>query len=165
MNIFKVKNNKGLLTLILLILFIEAVGILSGYLGMSNPENYKSLIKPVFAPPSWVFVIVWPVLYLLMSFAAYKICMVRKQGQYINRAVTLFVIQLTLNFLWAIFFFNLRLIGLAFIELMLLLVFVMLTTFEFFRLNKFSGLLMIPYILWLCFAGVLNFAFWMLNNM
>lgn len=165
MGVLKVKNKKSILTLILIIIFTEAVGIISGYIGMYKLESYNSLIKPTFAPPSYVFLIVWPVLYLMMAIAVYKILMQREQGQTINKAVTFYVIQLVLNFLWTIIFFRLRLIGLAFIELMILLVFVLLTTFEFFRHNKFAGLLMIPYIFWLCFAGVLNYVFWMINNM
>lgn len=162
---FKFKNKKSILMLILIIHVTEAVGILSGYLGMSNPEAYKSLIKPTFAPPSWVFAIVWPILYLLMAIAAYRIWMLGKQGEDIRKATKLYLFQLFLNFLWTIIFFRFRLIGLAFFELMLLLIFILLTTFEFFRLDKFAGLLMIPYILWVSFAGVLNFTFWMLNNM
>jgi translocator protein len=165
MGIFKVKNKRSMLTLVLIILFTDAVGALSGYLGMSDPESYNSLIKPVFAPPPWVYIIVWPILYFFMSFAVYRICMLGKQGEYINKAIKLYLFQLLLNFIWTIIFFRFRLIGLAFIELMLLLVFVLLTTFEFFRLNKLAGLIMIPYILWVSFAGVLNYAFWMLNNM
>lgn len=165
MGFFKVKDKRSFLSLFIIIIFTEAVGILSGYIGMSSPEAYNSLIKPVFAPPSWVYAIVWPILYLLMGFAAYRIWMLGKQGVDIRKAAKLYIIQLLLNFIWTIIFFRYRLIGLAFMELMLLLIFVLLTTFEFFKLNKFAGLLMIPYILWICFAGVLNFAFWSLNNM
>jgi translocator protein len=164
MGIFKVKNKRSILTLVIIILLTEGVGILSGYLGMSNPETYKNFVKPAFSPPSWVFGIVWMILYILMAFAFYRICMLGREGENIIKALTLYAFQLILNFLWTIIFFRFRLIGLAFIELMLLIVFVMLTTFEFFRLNKFAGLIMIPYILWICFAGVLNFSFWMLNN-
>jgi tryptophan-rich sensory protein len=132
---------------------------------MSSTETYKALIKPAFAPPSWIFGVVWPILYLLMAVAAYRIWL-RGRGEISSKkALTLYGIQLFLNFMWTIIFFKLRLIGLAFFELMLLLIFILLTTFEFFRLDKTAGILMIPYILWVSFAGVLNFTLWMLNNM
>ena len=161
----KVKNKSSLLSLFIIILFTEAVLILSAYLGVFKIETYSNLIKPSFAPPMWVYAIIWPLVYLIMAFAAYRIWMLKKQEEYIGRAVKLYFIQLFLNFIWIILFLRFRLVGLAFLELMLLIVFVMLTTFEFFRINKFSGLVMVPYIIWLCFTGVLNFAFWMLNNM
>lgn len=154
----------NILILIISIIIAGGTGALSGYLGMSNPENYKDFIKPSFAPPPWVFMIVWPILYVLMAVSIYRVWLKRDKFD-INRAVTLYLMQLLLNFLWAIIFFRFRLIGLAFIELMLLLIFVLLTTFEFFRIDKAAGFLMIPYILWVSFAGVLNFTFWMLNNM
>ncbi|ERI89501.1 TspO/MBR family protein [Clostridiales bacterium oral taxon 876 str. F0540] len=163
----KLKNNKltNITALVLSIIIAEGAGILSAYLGMSNKENYESFIKPSFAPPDWVFGIVWPILYLLMAIAAYRIWRKGKGGVNTGKALTLYGIQLFLNFLWTIIFFRFRLIGLAFFELMLLLVFILLTTFEFFRIDKIAGILMIPYILWVSFAGVLNFTFWMLNNM
>lgn len=154
----------NILILIISIIIAEGTGILSGYLGLANPENYKDFIKPNFTPPSWVFIVVFIILYMLMAIAVYRVWLKRK-NIYINRAITLYIIQLILNFLWAIIFFRFRLIAIAFIEIMLLIVFILLTTFEFFRIDKVSGFLMVPYIIWECFAAVLNFTFWMLNNM
>jgi len=154
----------NILILIISIIIAEGTGILSGYLGLANPENYKDFIKPNFTPPSWVFIVVFIILYMLMAIAVYRVWLKRK-NIYINRAVTLYTIQLILNFLWPIIFFRFRLIAIAFIEIMLLIVFILLTTFEFFRIDKVSGFLMVPYIIWECFAAVLNFTFWMLNNM
>ncbi|WP_243428140.1 TspO/MBR family protein [Clostridium rhizosphaerae] len=163
----KLRNSKlgNIAALIASIIIAEGAGILSAYLGMSNRENYESFIKPSFAPPEWVFGIVWTILYLLMAIAAYRIWLKGKKEANVRKALTLYGIQLLLNFLWTIIFFRFRLIGLAFFELMLLLIFTLLTTFEFFRIDKIAGILMIPYILWVSFAGVLNFTFWMLNNM
>lgn len=164
-NLFKVNGKVNILALIASIFIAEGVGFLSGYLGMSNAQTYNSLVKPSFSPPSWVFGIVWPILYLLMGIAAYRVWMKGRGEIKSTKALILYGIQLTLNFMWTIIFFRWRLIGLAFFELMLLLIFILLTTFEFFRLDKVAGFLMIPYILWVSFAGVLNFTFWMLNNM
>ena len=158
-------NKRNLPVLILSVIIAEGVGALSAYLGMFNNQTYQSLIKPSFTPPSWLFGVVWPILYLLMAIAAYRVWLKGRSGEDTTKALILYGIQLFLNFMWTILFFRFRLIGLAFFELMLLLVFILLTTFEFFKHDKLAGVLMIPYILWVSFAGVLNFTFWMLNNM
>jgi tryptophan-rich sensory protein len=164
-NIFKVDNKKNILALVISIVIAEGVGALSAYLGMTNSQIYSTLVKPSFAPPPIVFAIVWPILYLLMAIAAYRIWL-RGRGEIdVRKALILYAVQLIFNFLWTIIFFRCRLIGLAFFELLLLLIFILLTTFEFFRLDKTAGILMLPYILWVSFAGVLNFTLWMLNNM
>lgn len=163
--LFKVDGKNNILALILSIAITEGTGALSAYLGMTNTQTYQNLIKPSFTPPSWIFGVVWPILYLLMGIGAYRIWMRGRGKTDSSRALTLYVIQLILNFLWTIIFFRWRLIGLAFFELMLLLIFILLTTFEFNRLDKTASFLMIPYIIWVSLAGVLNFTLWMLNNM
>lgn len=165
LNIFKVNSKKNILLLIVIIALTEAAGALSGFLGMSNRENYANLIKPAFSPPGWVFGIVWPILYLLMSIALYRILLLRKQGKDVTRGLVYYFIQFGLNLLWPIIFFRFNLYGLAFIELLVMLVFILFTTFEFARYDKISAYLLIPYILWVSFAGILNFSIWMLNEM
>jgi benzodiazapine receptor len=164
MNIFKVNGNFDIKALLLSILITEGTGFLSSFLSMSDPNFYSTLKKPYFSPPGFVFPIVWFILYFLMALAVYRIWMKGKEGIFINKALFLFFVQLALNFLWSIIFFRYQLYGVAFIELILLLIFILLTTFEFFKIDKIAGLLMIPYILWVSFAGVLNFAIWSLNE-
>lgn len=154
----------NILMLIISIIVAEGTGALSFYLGMSEPENYKNFIRPNLYIPSWSFIVALPILYFLMAYAAYRVW-IKREKEYIGRASTMYLIQLALNFLWPIVFFRFRLIGLAFIELMLLLIFILLAFFEFFRIDKKAGLLIIPYILCVSFAGVINYIFWMLNNM
>lgn len=158
----KEKVNLG--ALIISIIIAEGVGLLSGFLGMSNSKTYMEFKKPSFSPPGWIFPIVWTILFLLMAIAAYMIWVKGKQGEKITKALTLYIIQLILNFFWTIIFFRFKLYGLAFFELLLFLVTVLMTTFEFYKIDKISAYLMIPYILWLSFAGVLNYAIWMLNR-
>ena len=164
-NIFKVNGKKNILLLIVIIVLTEGAASLSAFLGMSNRENYANLIKPPFSPPGWVFGVVWPILYLLMSIALYRILLLRKEGKDVTRGLVYYFIQFGLNLLWTIIFFRFNLYGLAFIELLILLVFILLTTFEFARYDKISAYLMIPYILWVSFAGILNFSIWILNEM
>lgn len=165
LNVIKADGKKNIATFLFSVLLAEGVGVLSRFLGMSNPENYKNFIIPFFSPPAWVFTVVWSILYLLMAVAAYRIWAKRREGEDAAKALVLYFIQLFLNFLWTIIFFKFRLIGLAFIESLLLLIFIMQTTFEFFRIDKVSGILMLPYILWVSFAAVLNYTVWILNNM
>jgi len=162
-NIFKVKGEKNIIALIISILIAEGIGLLSGFLSMTASNDYEKFNKPPFSPPGWVFPIVWTILFFLMAVAAYRIWMKGKSGEDARKALVLYSTQLFLNFLWSIIFFRFRLYAIAFLELLLLLVFILLTTFEFHRIDKTSGYLMIPYIAWVSFAGVLNFAIWMLN--
>lgn len=130
---------------------------------MTSTGDYQNFNKPTFAPPGWVFPVVWTILFFLMAIAAYKIWMKGKSGENVTKALVLYGTQLFLNFLWSIIFFRFRLYAIAFLELLLLLVFILLTTFEFYRIDKPSAYLMIPYIAWVSFAGVLNYTIWMLN--
>ncbi|KZL89540.1 TspO/MBR family protein [Clostridium magnum] len=164
-NLFKVGDKKKLGALFLIIILTEALGFLSGYLAMSNRGLYDNLIKPSFSPPGWVFPIVWSILYLFMAIAFYRIWLNGKGGKDIRRAMKYYFIQLGLNLMWTVIFFRFKLYGLAFIELLLMLIFILLTTFKFYKIDKTAGILMIPYIIWVSFAGVLNYTIWMLNEM
>jgi len=162
-SIFKVNGEKNIIALIISILLAQGVGFLSGFLSMTSASDYKNFNKPPFSPPGWVFPVVWTILFFLMAVAAYRIWMKGKSGGDVKKALVLYGTQLFFNFLWSIIFFRFRLYAIAFLELLVLLVFILLTTFEFFRIDKASGYLMIPYIAWVSFAGVLNYVIWMLN--
>ncbi len=162
-NIFKVEGEKNIIALIISILLAEGIGFLSGFLSITPTIAYESFNKPSFSPPGWVFPVVWTILYFLMAIAAYRIWMKGNSSEDVTKALFLYVIQLFLNFLWSIIFFRFRLYAIAFLELLLLLVFILLTTFEFHKIDKISAYLMIPYIAWVSFAGVLNYTIWMLN--
>ncbi|MBK5240870.1 TspO/MBR family protein [Clostridium sp.] len=162
-NIFKVNGKKNIIALLISILLAQGIGLLSGFLSMSPTNAYENFNKPSFSPPGWVFPVVWTVLFFLMAVSAYRIWMRGKSGVDVSKALTLYGIQLFLNFLWSIIFFRYRLYALAFLELLVLLVFILLTTFEFYRIDKTVGYLMVPYIAWVSFAGVLNYTIWMLN--
>ncbi|MFT5874700.1 MAG: benzodiazapine receptor [Clostridium sp.] len=162
-NIFKVNGKKSIVALIISILLAQGVGFLSGFLSMTSQNTYENFNKPFFSPPGWVFPVVWTILFFLMAVAAYRIWMKGKSGEDVRKALVLYGFQLFLNFLWPIIFFRFRLYAIAFLELLLLIVFILLTTFEFHKIDKIAGYLMIPYIAWVSFAGVLNYAIWMLN--
>lgn len=126
-------------------------------------EWYAGLAKPAWNPPNEIFGPVWTVLYGIMAVAAW---LVWQRGGFAvqRRALTLFLGQLVLNAAWTPLFFGLHLLGIAFAEILLLLVLIGLTMRAFFRVNLPAGWLMVPYFLWVGFATVLNFTLWRLNS-
>ena len=125
---------------------------------------YPGLVKPPFNPPGWVFGPVWTLLYVLMGVAFFLIW--RKVGESPSARVAMaaYGIQLLLNFLWSFVFFGARAPGWAFLEILLLWVALAWTVVLFFRVFRWAGWLMIPYLGWVTFASVLNGAIWILNR-
>ncbi len=122
---------------------------------------YQEIAKPALTPPSWVFGPVWTLLYLLMGVALYLV-LLRPEPK--KRAVTLFSFQLVFNALWSVLFFGVGRFDLAFVELCLLWGFILLTYIHFRRLDRRAGRLLVPYLVWVSFAGYLNLTFWLINR-
>ena len=138
------------------------VGILAALLsgGMSD---YGNLIQPPLSPPGWLFPVVWTILYILMGIASYLVLTTGKSQESIRRALILYGIQLAFNFLWPIFFFSLSAYLFAFIWLVALWLLILATTISFYRISDIAGYLMIPYLVWVTFAGYLNLGIYLLN--
>ncbi len=140
------------------------VGFLAAGLTAGGTELYNnSLIKPSLAPPAIVFPIVWTVLYVLMGVSAAMIwnapeSALRKKG------LNLFVAQLIVNFFWSLIFFNAKDFLAAFVWLILLWVLILWKILTYYKLDKLAALLQVPYLLWVTFAGYLNFMVWRLNS-
>jgi len=146
------------------IILTLAVGGLSALLTMGNMDIYDTINKPPFAPPSIVFPIAWGILYVLMAVGASMVYITGKQeGIYTLPSLFFYFLQLAVNFFWSIIFFNVQNFLLAFLWLLLLLVLVIIMSLRFYRVNKTAALLQIPYILWIIFAGILNYAVFVLN--
>jgi len=123
---------------------------------------YGQLVQPPWAPPSSVFGPVWSVLYALMAIAAWLVW--RSGGFRANRtALSLFVVQLALNALWSWLFFAWHLGAWAFADIGVLWAFIVATLVSFWRVRPLAGALLIPYLLWVSFASVLNYSVWQLN--
>jgi benzodiazapine receptor len=163
MNWMRIKGRKNIGLLVLLIAAIQLGGFISGLLAGGSREKYANIIRPDFSPPGWVFPIVWFILYFLMAVAVYRIIQWGSYGKQTDKAIFYFTLQLALNYLWSILFFRFQLYGIAFIELLVLLILIILTTIEFAKIDKWAALLMVPYILWVSFAGILNFLIWLMN--
>lgn len=125
-------------------------------------EWYVHLRKPPWTPPGYLFGPVWSFLYLSMGVAAW---LVWRRGGYgaAPVALTLFLIQLVFNGFWSWLFFGLHRPGLAFADIAVLWCFILVTLLAFWRQSAFAGILMMPYLLWVSFASVLNFSIWRLN--
>jgi tryptophan-rich sensory protein len=127
----------------------------------SIPTWYASLIKPSFNPPNWIFGPVWTTLYLLMGISLYLVWI---RGAKKNRtALIWFGSQLALNSIWSILFFGLKSPLSAFIEIIFLWITILITIIYFYKTSKPAAYLLIPYILWVSFAAVLNISIVILN--
>lgn len=123
---------------------------------------YQYLNKPFFSPPSYIFAIVWPILYILMALSLFLFLKNGlKRGKIIP--LTIFIVQLILNLMWSPVFFGLHNMKLAFVIILLMIILTIIITFYFYRFSKTSAILLIPYLLWICFALYLNYGFILLN--
>ena len=128
----------------------------------SPGDWYTHLAKPAFNPPAWVFAPVWTLLYLVMGVAAWLVWRQRGVAR-VAPALALFLVQLALNAAWSWLFFGLHHIGWALVDLAALWLAIGATLLAFWAHRPLAGLLMVPYLLWVSFAALLNFQFWRLN--
>ena len=148
------------------LLICLAIPLAAGGLGTllsGGMDTYKALNQPPLSPPGWVFPIVWSVLYLLMGYASYRVLMSGAEKEDIRKALTFYGIQLFLNFLWPIVFFGLQWYFAAFVLLLVLWAFIYLTMHFFGMIDDTAENLLIPYLLWVTFAGYLNLGVALLN--
>jgi len=140
-----------------------AVGGLSALLS-GGMDTYQTLIRPPLSPPGWVFPVVWSVLYLLMGYASYRVLTSGRSREEIKNALILYGGQLLLNFLWSPVFFGLQWRLLALFILIGMWVMIFLTMRAFCKIDERAGDLLLPYILWVTFAGYLNLGVYLLNR-
>ena len=129
----------------------------------SIPTWYATLEKPFFNPPNWLFGPVWIALYTLMGISAFLVWRKGIRDRQVKVALGIFVAQLILNSLWSIVFFGLHSLLGGLIVILPLWVAILLSIVTFYRISKTAGVLLIPYILWVSFATLLNFSLWQLN--
>jgi tryptophan-rich sensory protein len=123
---------------------------------------YQELEKPPFNPPDWVFAPVWPTLYIMMGIAGWRVW--RRRGVRVRqKALVLFVAQLSLNLAWSFLFFGLQRVDLALIDIVILLLAIAANAIFFWRIDQVAGLFFAPYVLWIAYATVLNASLWLLN--
>jgi len=127
-----------------------------------NLDWYKTLNKPPYNPPSWVFKPVWMVLYLMMA-VSFFIMLFSTQEKSKTLPILFFFIQLGFNFSWTPVFFGMHKMKLGFVIILLTIFFLLLTIVSFYPISKMASILLIPYLLWLLYAGFLNYQLVKLN--
>ena len=150
--------------LIVSILIPLAVGGISALLTRGGMQDFAALKKPPLSPPGWLFPVVWSILYVLMGIASYMIYTRRNTHKNVDKALRFYGVQLIFNFFWSIIFFNLDAYLFAFIWLVVLWILILITTVKFYDISKVAGYLMIPYLIWVAFAGYLNLFIYILNR-
>ena len=150
-------------SLIVCLLIPLAVGGLSALLSGGGMQTFAQMNKPPLSPPGWLFPVAWTVLYLLMGFASWLVLTSDQPKPQIKSALQVYGLQLAVNFFWSIIFFSQQRYLFAFFWLLLLWVLIIVTMMRFYRIRELAGELLLPYFLWVTFAGYLNFAIYLLN--
>ncbi len=157
-------KNVNISKLLASILLCQLAGVIGSVFTASSLENWYLLLeKPYFNPPSWVFFPVWTTLYILMGISLYLVWEKGLQKPEVKKGILIFGIQLGLNSLWSFLFFGLKSPYYAFIEIILLWFAILLTILQFRKTSKTASYLLLPYIVWVSFAAVLNYYIWILN--
>ncbi|MEE1010486.1 MAG: TspO/MBR family protein [Acutalibacteraceae bacterium] len=142
-----------------------AVGGLSALLTAGNMDLYSTITPPPLAPPSILFPIVWTILYTLMGISSAMIYLQKDESpKETGSALFVYAFSLFLNFFWSIIFFNMQAFLFSFIWLVILWITVLITIIKYFRIKPVAAFLQIPYLIWITFAGYLNFAIYILNR-
>ena len=153
------------LKLVIAILIPLLVGFTSGFFTATGVDSwYQTIQRPSWNPPNWIFAPVWTTLYILMGIALYLIWKADSDTPVKKYAITLFAVQLILNFFWSFIFFSQHQPGWAFVEIVVMWLMILLTIFAFAKINTTAAWLLVPYISWVSFAAILNFTIWKLNS-
>ncbi len=152
------------ITLIVCLIVPLAVG---GFAGVETAQNittwYVDLVKPWFNPPNYLFGPVWTLLYILMGIAMYLVFWTFSSAVLRKQAIILFATQLLFNFAWSFIFFKYHQLGWALFEIIIMWILIFITIMAFAKVSKVAAWLLVPYISWVSFATILNFAIWRLN--
>ncbi|MEO0092508.1 MAG: TspO/MBR family protein [candidate division WOR-3 bacterium] len=156
---------KDIIKLLISIIVCQAAGFIGSIFTTPNiPTWYATLRKPSFTPPNWLFAPVWTILFLLMGISAYLVWRYGLSNSQVRIALLIFIVQLVVNILWSLVFFGLKAPLAGFFVIIALWLLILLTIIHFSNISITAGILLIPYILWVSFASVLNFMLWRLNT-
>lgn len=137
------------------------IGGLSGLFTRNSVSVYQTINKPLLSPPSLIFPIVWTILYIMIGISAAIIY--QNEKDIFSKPFIIYYIQLFLNFFWSFIFFTMQNYLLALIWIIMLLLSIIIMIFEFYQINKFAAILLIPYLIWVLFASYLNLSIYLLN--
>ena len=151
--------------LIIAIAIPLAVGATSGFFTATGVESwYQTINKPSWNPPGWIFGPVWTTLYVMMGIALFFVWKSAATELLKRTAISLFAVQLLLNFFWSFIFFDQHQSGWALVEIITMWVSILLTIFSFAQVSKTAAWMLVPYISWVSFASILNYTIWKLNS-
>ena len=142
------------------ILFTNILGFIFGLI--SRPSSFSGVAQPVFVPPSWVFIVVWIVLYTILGISFYLILR-SKDSRDRKWSIGLYFVNLVFNYLWVVWFFNLKLFLFSYIWLIVLIGITIVMIYFFYRVNKWAGIINVPYLVWIVFASIINIFVFYLN--
>lgn len=148
--------------LLIALILSQSAGIIGSFFTISViPTWYELLNKPSFSPPNWIFGPVWTILYTLIGISLYRILIKHEKETFWS--VKLFLFHLFLNAIWSPVFFGLKNLGLAFLIIILMDMSLVIMIKSFYKIDKIASILLIPYLLWISFASLLNYSIWRLN--
>lgn len=145
----------------IIVIIFATIGSLATY--SQIPTWYATLIRPDWAPPSWVFPVVWTTLYILMALALFLVWRKGLETKPAKVAVAVFLVQLILNALWSVVFFGLHSLGGGVVLIVMMWIAILANIIVFYRISKWAGILLIPYIIWVTIASYLNYTVYILN--
>jgi tryptophan-rich sensory protein len=156
---------KNILKLLASIIVCQAAGVVGSFFTIRSVDTwYASINKPFFNPPNSVFGPVWLALYFLMGFSLFLVWQKGLGGNYEKRAFTIFIIHLALNSFWSFAFFGCQSPIAGLIVIILLWLTILWLIISFYKISRAAAILLIPYILWVSFAAILNSAIYLLNR-
>jgi benzodiazapine receptor len=151
--------------LIFSLVICQLAGIISRFFTTASTRTwYNTLAKPSFTPPDWMFGAIWSLLFIFMGIALFLVWTAEVPTKTKQIAMILFFIQLLLTSAWNFLFFALKSPLSGFINILVLIIFILLTMFTFYPICKKAGYLLVPYLLWIVFSAILNYSVWALNR-
>ena len=143
---------------------VLGIGLAGAFFTTNSSEWYQALAKPAFTPPGWVFAPVWTVLYLLIGVSAFLVWRKGLANAAGKTAAAAFILQLIFNALWTPIFFGLKQPLIAMMDIVMLWLAIITTIISFWKVSRPAAILLVPYIIWVSFASVLNFSIYWLNR-
>ena len=155
----------AVIKLVISIVICQLAGLIGSlFTTPSIPTWYAMLKKPSFTPPNWLFAPVWTTLFVLMGISAFLVWRKGLNDKQVKISLCIFGAQLILNILWSVMFFGLKSPLAGFIDISILWLVILFTILNFFKISKTAGILLVPYILWVSFAAILNISIMILNS-
>lgn len=160
----RIMNKINIKRLIISLILPQLAGLVGSFFTIPAISSwYLNLEKPSFSPPNWIFGPAWVTLYLLMGISAYLVWQKIDENQKAKKSLWFFCIHLIFNASWSLMFFGLKSPGLGLINIIIIWLLIIVLIIKFWKINRWSSYLLIPYLAWVSFASLLNYFIWILN--